>query len=204
LVLAQVNNFEALCGFCDLQEISRALALHAELRHCVGDRIAVELADAIAQDGAIQRVALKAAFTALMTCSADIYQPASQQLFSRLSVLGAGQKTDKDSLFVRVFQQFPRDVGTLAVFFLNHVRLEPGEAIYLAANEPHAYLSGELVEAMASSDNVIRAGLTGKLRDTEVCLQLVCIQTLLAAVTRACVSVISSASLPAESPRLNP
>jgi mannose-6-phosphate isomerase len=44
------------------------------------------------------------------------------------------------------------------------VRLEPFEAIYLAANEPHAYVSGELVEVMATSDNVIRAGLTPKFR----------------------------------------
>jgi mannose-6-phosphate isomerase class I len=44
------------------------------------------------------------------------------------------------------------------------VRLAPGEAIFLAANEPHAYVSGELVECMAASDNVIRAGLTPKFR----------------------------------------
>lgn len=48
------------------------------------------------------------------------------------------------------------------------VKLNPGQAIYLPANEPHAYVSGELVECMAASDNVIRAGLTPKLRDTEV------------------------------------
>jgi mannose-6-phosphate isomerase len=38
------------------------------------------------------------------------------------------------------------------------------QGIYLAANVPHAYVSGELVECMATSDNVIRAGLTPKLR----------------------------------------
>ena len=38
------------------------------------------------------------------------------------------------------------------------------QAIFLPANEPHAYVSGELVECMATSDNVIRAGLTPKLR----------------------------------------
>lgn len=38
------------------------------------------------------------------------------------------------------------------------------QAICLEANEPHAYVSGELVECMATSDNVIRAGLTPKLR----------------------------------------
>jgi mannose-6-phosphate isomerase len=48
------------------------------------------------------------------------------------------------------------------------IKLPAGSAIYLAANEPHAYVSGELVECMAASDNVIRAGLTPKFRDTEV------------------------------------
>ncbi len=62
----------------------------------------------------------------------------------------------------------PQDVGVLSVFFLNLVTLAPGQAMYLPANEPHAYVSGELVEAMATSDNVVRAGLTPKLRDTEV------------------------------------
>ena len=38
----------------------------------------------------------------------------------------------------------------------------------LQANVPHAYLSGQLIECMATSDNVIRAGLTPKLRDTKV------------------------------------
>ena len=56
----------------------------------------------------------------------------------------------------------------LASYFLNLVTLAPGQAMYLPANEPHAYVSGELVEAMAASDNVIRAGLTPKLRDTSV------------------------------------
>ena len=59
-------------------------------------------------------------------------------------------------------------MGVLSVFFLNLVTLPAGAAIYLAANQPHAYLAGELVEVMATSDNVLRAGLTPKLRDTEV------------------------------------
>jgi len=33
-------------------------------------------------------------------------------------------------------------VGILSVYFLNLVVLQPGEAVYMAANEPHAYLAG--------------------------------------------------------------
>ena len=48
------------------------------------------------------------------------------------------------------------------------IRLAPGQAIFLPANVPHAYLAGEIIECMAASDNVIRAGLTPKFKDTRV------------------------------------
>jgi len=40
--------------------------------------------------------------------------------------------------------------------------LEPGQGIYLPAGNLHAYLEGTGVEIMASSDNVLRGGLTPK------------------------------------------
>lgn len=54
------------------------------------------------------------------------------------------------------------DRGLLFVFLLEIVDLAPGEGIYLDAGVPHAYLHGAGVEVMASSDNVLRAGLTRK------------------------------------------
>ncbi len=45
---------------------------------------------------------------------------------------------------------------------LNHIRLEPGEGIYLNAGQLHAYVHGFGVEIMANSDNVLRGGLTSK------------------------------------------
>ena len=48
---------------------------------------------------------------------------------------------------------------------LNVVELQPGEAMFLDAETPHAYLKGTAVEIMASSDNVLRAGLTPKHMD---------------------------------------
>ena len=64
-------------------------------------------------------------------------------------------------------KQYPRDVGVLAVFFLSFVKLNPGEVLYVSANEPHACLSVECIECMATSDNVVRAGLTPKYRDVQ-------------------------------------
>lgn len=64
--------------------------------------------------------------------------------------------------------------GLLTLFFLNLVKVNPGEALYQPAGLLHAYLEGQNVELMANSDNVLRAGLTPKHIDVpellEVCL----------------------------------
>ncbi|GAW48464.1 MULTISPECIES: mannose-6-phosphate isomerase, class I [unclassified Nocardioides] len=79
----------------------------------------------------------------------------------------------------RVFAQttalvdrYPADPGVLVTLLLNHVVLAPGEAMFLGAGVIHAYTSGFGVEIMASSDNVLRAGLTPKHVDVEELLQI--------------------------------
>lgn len=46
------------------------------------------------------------------------------------------------ALVEQLFSQYPYDNGILMVYFLNYLKLKPSEAVFLAANEPHAYLSG--------------------------------------------------------------
>ncbi len=62
----------------------------------------------------------------------------------------------------RVAGDFPGDIGLAVALLLNYVRLAPGEAIFLAAGNVHAYLRGTGVEILANSDNVLRCGLTSK------------------------------------------
>jgi mannose-6-phosphate isomerase len=66
---------------------------------------------------------------------------------------------------IRLHRAYPGDIGLLSPLFLNLVRLEPGQAMYLPAGELHAYLEGTAIELMASSDNVMRGGLTEKYID---------------------------------------
>lgn len=61
-----------------------------------------------------------------------------------------------------IAQSYPGDPGIFVSLLMNIAELAPGEAIFLNAGQLHAYLSGVGVEVMASSDNVIRAGLTPK------------------------------------------
>jgi len=63
------------------------------------------------------------------------------------------------------------DRGVFSIYFLNIVKLLPGEGIFQAANIPHAYLEGQNVELMANSDNVLRGGLTKKHIDVKELLK---------------------------------
>ncbi|MDH6121919.1 mannose-6-phosphate isomerase [Kitasatospora sp. GAS204A] len=70
-------------------------------------------------------------------------------------------------------KHFPGDAGVLAALLLNFVRLQPGDALYLGAGVPHAYIKGTGVEIMANSDNVLRCGLTPKHIDVPELLRVV-------------------------------
>lgn len=62
---------------------------------------------------------------------------------------------------------YPDDMGIFSPLLLNVVKLNPGEAMFLYAETPHAYLQGLALEVMANSDNVLRAGLTPKYIDID-------------------------------------
>lgn len=64
-----------------------------------------------------------------------------------------------------IAQFYPHDSGLFSPLLLNVVKLNPGEAMFLFAETPHAYLQGVALEVMANSDNVLRAGLTPKYID---------------------------------------
>ena len=67
----------------------------------------------------------------------------------------------------------PDDPGVAVTLLLNRVSLQPGEALFLGPGLLHSYLGGTGVEVMASSDNVIRAGLTAKPTDIPTFLEVV-------------------------------
>ncbi len=88
------------------------------------------------------------------------------------AVRAKSARSEQDHWFLRVLQKYPDDRGTLCAYFLNIVHLKTQEAVFLAAKEPHAYLDGTIIECMASSDNVVRAGLTPKFIDTDVLVNM--------------------------------
>jgi len=84
---------------------------------------------------------------------------------------GTAVRGRADAVALRLGEQYPGDPGVLASYLLNVFALEPGEAVFLAPGQVHAYVRGAGVEIMASSDNVLRAGLTHKRVDVDALLE---------------------------------
>jgi mannose-6-phosphate isomerase len=73
---------------------------------------------------------------------------------------------------VRLAAEHPGDLGIVASLLLRHAVLQPGQAVFLPADGLHSYLHGTGVELLANSDNIVRAGLTGKHVDVPELLKL--------------------------------
>ena len=71
------------------------------------------------------------------------------------------------SLCAELAQTYPNDPGIVSPLYLNVINLIPYEAIFLPAGILHAYINGFAMECMASSDNVLRGGLTSKHIDVQ-------------------------------------
>jgi mannose-6-phosphate isomerase len=159
-----LTDFEAFINFRPLQEIHDYLIKYPEFADLVG-AAGEDFKKGYQTDG--KRV-LKGLFAAMQNASQDRINELVPKLISRVE----SSEEFMDQLLVRLNGQYPNDVGLFCALVLNYVKLKPGEAIFLAANEPHAYLSGDCVECMAASDNVVRSGLTPKFKDVKTLVDM--------------------------------
>ncbi|KAK1146500.1 Mannose-6-phosphate isomerase [Aspergillus melleus] len=181
-----ITPFEGLCGFRPLAEIAHFLNAVAPLRQLVGEDAASQFESTIkgsedSDDPAVtqkNKEALRAAFTSLMQSSPEGIEAATKDLIAAAqdspdsfatsaSTPGTNPSNPAElaAIITRLNGQFPNDIGLFVFFFLNFVTLSPGEAMFLKADDIHAYISGDIIECMASSDNVVRAGFTPKFKD---------------------------------------
>ena len=169
-----LTRFEALCGFRPIHEIISFLDTVPELEAVVGKPAADRLRSKASNGGDIS-TALKGCFSNVILCEKSVREENLTNLVNKIQKM---RKNGQDisgyhgELLLRVHTHFPADVGCFVIYFLNHILLSPGEAIFLGANVPHAYLYGDCIECMACSDNVVRAGLTPKLVDASTLCEM--------------------------------
>lgn len=184
-----ITPFEGFCGFRPLAEIAHFLETVPALKALVGDEIAAEFvanAKAQAEEPSDEAVAaskkiLQKAFGSLMSSEQSAVDTQTDKVVEQAKAEGAefaaGGVTSTSGatmseLVTRLNGQYGRDIGIFVQFFLNFVQLEAGEALFLVADDIHAYISGDIVECMAASDNVVRAGLTPKFKDVKTLVDM--------------------------------
>lgn len=184
-----VTPFEGFCGFRPLAEIAHFLETVAPLRALVGEDTAAEfVANAKAQPEepsedaiAASKKILQKAFGSLMSSEQSAVDAETDKIVQLAQSEGAefaagGVASTSGAimseLVTRLNGQYGRDIGIFVQFFLNYVHLQPGEALFLVADDIHAYISGDIVECMAASDNVVRAGLTPKFKDVKTLVDM--------------------------------
>ncbi|MBT2445468.1 mannose-6-phosphate isomerase, class I [Streptomyces sp. ISL-36] len=158
-LICALTPFEGLCGFRDPIEAADALAALGV------DSLKpyVDLLHAHPEEAALREV-----LTALLTADREEMAHTVAEATAAATRLGGAHAP-----YAAIAHHYPSDPGVIAAMLLNHVRLQPGEALFLGAGVPHAYLDGLGVEIMANSDNVLRCGLTPKHVDVPELLRIV-------------------------------
>ena len=150
-MLVALTPLEALCGF-RAPDVSAAVLEELDLPR---------LASVVAALRA-GVTGLRDAVRILLTWPADDRPDLVDAVVAAAGAQPRSRYAKSHALAVELAGHYPGDPGVLVALLLNHVRLEPGEAIWMPAGNLHAYLNGAGVEIMAASDNVLRGGLTPK------------------------------------------
>jgi mannose-6-phosphate isomerase len=170
-----VTEFEGFCGFKPLEEIADELQKIPEFKVIVGDDVTEKFVKGIRSnveigtpDDKSNRELLQLVFGKVMNASDEAIATQADSLVSRAQSQPELFAKDLPELILRLNKQFPQDVGLFCgCLMLNHCKLTAGEAMFLQAKDPHAYINGDIIECMAASDNVVRAGFTPKFKDVE-------------------------------------
>ncbi|MFD7263512.1 mannose-6-phosphate isomerase, class I [Streptomyces sp. NPDC059874] len=157
-MLCALTPFDGLCGFRPPLEA-------AELLDGLGvDSLKpyVDLLHAHPEDAALREM-----LTAVLTADRAEMAHTVAEVEAAADRLGG-----RYAPYASLVHHYPGDPGVVAAMLLNHFRLQPGEAVFLGAGVPHAYIQGLGVELLANSDNVLRAGLTPKHVDVPELLKI--------------------------------
>jgi mannose-6-phosphate isomerase len=165
-----VDSLTAIAGFRPVQEIVANLRRYPELSEFVGTGIVEEIA--ASRTDAATKVLIQQLYRDIMHRSDDTagLTRTIEAIAARLKSVPSLSAEERQLL--KQHAVYGNDVGLFSFLLFNNIRLRSGQAIFTHAGVPHAYIEGTIVECMANSDNVVRAGLTGKFKDVDTLLEI--------------------------------
>lgn len=162
-----LTKVELLYGFRPAEEIRNCVIETEGLAQLLNN----EQRNRITSGSLVDQELIKEVFSAVMHCSSNQLATASCALKSSLEQQSK-PLTSAQKWICKLQPIYPADPGIFCFLLLNFVELEPGQSLFIAPGVVHAYLSGDMLECMANSNNVVRAGLTQKFCDVETLLNI--------------------------------
>ena len=170
-----LDSLTALMGFKSFSGLLETLEQYPELTCFIGQSTYRRLSDSRERPYPEQQGLVRSMYATLVKRSIADQEELGRvitHLDERLNK-STGSLPEEARVFLDLRKTYPEpDVGLLSVFLMNLIHLEKGQAVFLKAGIPHAYLEGNIVECMANSDNVVRAGLTHKFKDVETLTEI--------------------------------
>jgi mannose-6-phosphate isomerase len=165
-----IDSLTAIAGFRPVEEIIKNLKKYSELQEFASEAFIKNLFEL--EDKSELSINLTMLYSKIMQSASDL-KKLSGVIDSLVNKLTAKNNlTPEEEQFLKQHKLYGIDIGLLSFFFFNIVQLKPGQAIFTGAGIPHAYIEGNIIECMANSDNVVRAGLTDKFKDVNTLLEI--------------------------------
>ena len=164
-----LDDLTALIGFRTIAEMLELLVEYPPIDEFVSGEIL---------KGENPKESLKSFYSEIMTKS-EAQQEELENILVKMDELisSKSDRSEADELFIELRKKYGTDVGLFSLYLFNLVHLKQGEAVFLNAGIPHAYLKGNIIECMANSDNVVRAGLTPKFKDISTLIDVLTYET---------------------------
>jgi mannose-6-phosphate isomerase len=165
-----LDSLTAIAGFRPVNEIIHNLKKYPELQEFASKEFIDKIFEA--KNELELSIKLNMLYSMIMNSSSDQEKLSSVIDGVIKQLTGKDDLTLEENQFIKQHELYGNDVGLLSFFFFNIVQLKPGQAIFTGAGTPHAYIEGNIIECMANSDNVVRAGLTNKFKDVNTLLEI--------------------------------
>jgi mannose-6-phosphate isomerase len=169
-IAVALDTLNLIAGFKPIDLIKSSLEELIDLKKIIGDELISEVLNSKDEKTAEENILLL--YKTIMKTSENKEELSKCIDSIYLRLIQKQNPSQEENQFIKLKNKYGTDVGLLSLFFFNMIELNTAQAVFTDAGMPHAYLSGNIIECMANSDNVIRAGLTKKFEDVNSLLDV--------------------------------
>lgn len=167
-----LDNLKAIVGLKEFHEIKLTLENYSEIKTLISDET---LNDLFNSKNSGNSKFIEKLYAQIMNSSKEKLEKCILQLKKRFE--SKSDLAECESQFLIQYENYGSDIGLISLLLFNMLNLESGEAIFTPAGIPHAYIKGNIIECMANSDNVVRAGLTPKFKDIKTLTEMLVVDS---------------------------